>query len=60
MASLIGSQGPGFAVIYAPLLGVEASYLQASFDENSAQYGEPGDTITSGALSVNYNAFIVI
>ncbi|CAI8780534.1 protein-tyrosine phosphatase [Pseudomonas sp. IT-P2] len=39
---------PSMAAIYAPLLGVEASYLQAGLDQVTAQYGSMDNYLKQG------------
>ena len=48
VAATLGSLPPAMATIYAPLLGVEASYLQAGLDEVTAQYGSMDNYLKQG------------
>ncbi|MFD1813863.1 tyrosine-protein phosphatase [Rhodococcus gannanensis] len=48
VAYIQGTQGEAAAAIYAPLMGVEASYLQAGIDQLTADYGTVGNYLTTG------------
>jgi uncharacterized protein with beta-barrel porin domain len=48
VAATLASMPPAMAAIYAPLLGVEASYLQAGLDEVTAQYGSMDNYLKQG------------
>ena len=48
MAATLKALPPSMAAIYAPLLGVEASYLQAGLDEVTAQYGTMDNYLKQG------------
>ncbi|MFA5122377.1 tyrosine-protein phosphatase [Zavarzinia sp.] len=48
LAQLTTAYGAGFAAIYAPLLGVQASYLQAGLDQLAADYGTMDDYLKNG------------
>nr|WP_294971466.1 tyrosine-protein phosphatase [uncultured Pseudomonas sp.] len=44
----LNALSPTFAAIYQPLLGVEASYLQAGLDQLQASYGSVENYLTQG------------
>lgn len=44
----LSAYGPALADIYQPLLGVDASYLQAGLDQISASYGSVDDYLKQG------------
>ncbi|RAI65531.1 autotransporter outer membrane beta-barrel domain-containing protein [Pseudomonas fluorescens] len=44
----LAAMPPGMATIYAPLIGVEASYLQAGLDQVTAQYGTMDNYLKQG------------
>jgi protein tyrosine/serine phosphatase len=48
VASTLAQMPPSMAAIYAPLLGVEASYLQAGLDQVTAQYGSMDNYLKQG------------
>ena len=48
VAATLAAMPPAMAAIYAPLLGVEASYLQAGLDQVSAQYGSMDNYLKQG------------
>jgi protein tyrosine/serine phosphatase len=48
VAATLAHMPPEMAAIYAPLLGVEASYLQASLDQVTAQYGSMDNYLKQG------------
>nr|WP_218583276.1 tyrosine-protein phosphatase [Pseudomonas atagonensis] len=48
VAATLKALPPSMASIYAPLLGVEASYLQAGLDEVTAQYGSMDNYLKQG------------
>ncbi|MQU63128.1 autotransporter domain-containing protein [Pseudomonas sp. FSL R10-1350] len=48
IAATLKAMPPGMASIYAPLLGVDASYLQAGLDQVSAQYGSMDNYLKQG------------
>jgi len=48
VAATLAALPPSMAAIYAPLLGVEASYLQAGLDEVTAQYGSMDNYLKQG------------
>lgn len=48
VAKTLAMMPPSMAVIYAPLLGVEASYLQAGLDQVTAQYGSMDNYLKQG------------
>ncbi|MDD2102618.1 tyrosine-protein phosphatase [Pseudomonas putida] len=48
VAATLASMPPAMAAIYAPLLGVESSYLQAGLDEVTAQYGSMDNYLKQG------------
>jgi protein tyrosine/serine phosphatase len=48
VGATLASMPPAMAAIYAPLLGVEASYLQAGLDEVTAQYGSMDNYLKHG------------
>ncbi len=48
MAATLAAMPASMAEIYAPLLGVEASYLQAGLDEVSAEYGSMDNYLKQG------------
>ena len=48
VAATLKALPPSMAAIYAPLLGVEASYLQAGLDEVTAQYGTMDNYLKQG------------
>lgn len=48
VAATLASMPASMAEIYAPLLGVEASYLQAGLDEISADYGNMDNYLKQG------------
>lgn len=61
LASLQAAYGASYAAAYAPLLGVQASFLQAGYEQMSATYGTAATTTmtasSSDALSIDYQAF---
>lgn len=48
VAKTLAMMPPSMAAIYAPLLGVEASYLQAGLDQVAAQYGSMDNYLKQG------------
>lgn len=48
VAKTLAMMPPSMAAIYAPLLGVEASYLQAGLDQVTAQYGSMDNYLKQG------------
>ena len=48
VAKTLAMLPPSMAAIYAPLLGVEASYLQAGLDQVTAQYGSMDNYLKQG------------
>lgn len=48
VAKTLAMLPPSMAAIYAPLLGVEASYLQAGLDQVAAQYGSMDNYLKQG------------
>nr|WP_246884517.1 tyrosine-protein phosphatase [Pseudomonas chlororaphis] len=48
VAATLQALPPSMAAIYAPLLGVEASYLQAGLDQVIAQYGSMDNYLKQG------------
>lgn len=48
MAATLKAMPPAMAGIYQPLLGVEASYLQAGLDQVTAQYGSMDNYLKQG------------
>lgn len=48
MAATLKTMPPAMAAIYQPLLGVEASYLQAGLDQVAAQYGSMDNYLKQG------------
>lgn len=48
VAATLAAMPPSMAAIYAPLLGVEASFLQASLDQVTAQYGSMDNYLKLG------------
>jgi uncharacterized protein with beta-barrel porin domain len=48
VAATLKALPPSMASIYAPLLGVQASYLQAGLDEVTAQYGSMDNYLKQG------------
>jgi len=48
VAKTLAMMSPSMAAIYAPLLGVEASYLQAGLDQVAAQYGSMDNYLKQG------------
>ncbi|WP_064120955.1 tyrosine-protein phosphatase [Pseudomonas fluorescens] len=48
VAATLKALPPSMAAIYAPLLGVQASYLQAGLDEVTAQYGSMDNYLKQG------------
>jgi protein tyrosine/serine phosphatase len=48
VAATLKALPPSMAAIYAPLLGVEASYLQAGLDQVTAQYGSMDNYLKQG------------
>ncbi|MGY2188870.1 Tyrosine-protein phosphatase precursor [compost metagenome] len=48
MAATLAAMPPSMAAIYAPLLGVDASYLQAGLDQVTAQYGSMDNYLKQG------------
>ncbi|MFP3831143.1 tyrosine-protein phosphatase, partial [Pseudomonas sp. SIMBA_021] len=48
VAATLAAMPASMAEIYAPLLGVEASYLQAGLDEISADYGNMENYLKQG------------
>jgi outer membrane autotransporter protein len=48
MKATLAALPPSMAAVYAPLLGVEASYLQAGLDQVSAQYGSMDNYLKQG------------
>lgn len=48
MAATLAAMPPETAAIYAPLLGVDASYLQAGLDEVNTQYGSMDNYLKEG------------
>lgn len=48
MAAILDSLPPNLAEIYGPLIGVEASYLQAGLDEVKARYGSMDNYLKQG------------
>ncbi|WP_455886145.1 tyrosine-protein phosphatase [Pseudomonas rustica] len=48
VAATLAAMPASMAAIYAPLLGVEASYLQAGLDEVSAEYGSMDNYLKQG------------
>ncbi|WP_456021659.1 tyrosine-protein phosphatase [Pseudomonas protegens] len=48
VAATLKALPPSMAAIYEPLLGVQASYLQAGLDEVSAQYGSMDNYLKQG------------
>ncbi|MDD0842141.1 tyrosine-protein phosphatase [Pseudomonas sp. Gutcm_11s] len=48
VAATLAHMPASYAAIYAPLLGVQASYLQAGFDEVVAQYGSMDNYLKEG------------
>lgn len=48
VAATLAHMPPEMAAIYAPLLGVEASYLQASLDQVTAQFGSMDNYLKQG------------
>ncbi|WDY59994.1 tyrosine-protein phosphatase [Pseudomonas sp. PSKL.D1] len=48
VAATLAAMPASMAEIYAPLLGVEASYLQAGLDEVTAQYGSMDNYLKQG------------
>ncbi|WP_194791165.1 tyrosine-protein phosphatase [Pseudomonas sp. UFMG81] len=48
MAATLAHLPPGMAAIYQPLLGVEASYLQAGLDQVVAEYGSMDNYLKQG------------
>lgn len=47
-AGIVASQGEAVAQVYDPLLGVDASYLQAGLDELTAKYGTVQNYLRTG------------
>lgn len=48
VAATLAAMPSSMAAIYAPLLGVQASYLQAGLDEVTAQYGSMDNYLKAG------------
>jgi protein tyrosine/serine phosphatase len=48
MKATLAALPPSLAAIYTPLLGVEASYLQAGLDQVTAQYGSMDNYLKQG------------
>ncbi|MGE8150226.1 tyrosine-protein phosphatase [Pseudomonas vancouverensis] len=48
MKATLAAMPPSMAAIYAPLIGVDASYLQAGLDEVTAQYGTMDNYLKQG------------
>ena len=48
VAKTLAMMPPSMAAVYAPLLGVEASYLQAGLDQVTAQYGSMDNYLKQG------------
>jgi len=48
MQATLAAMPPAMAAIYAPLLGVDASYLQAGLDQITAQYGTMDNYLKQG------------
>ncbi|MGE8066215.1 tyrosine-protein phosphatase [Pseudomonas sp. NPDC089569] len=48
VAATLAAMPPSMAAIYAPLLGVDASYLQAGLDQVTAQYGSMDNYLKQG------------
>ncbi|MGE8190320.1 tyrosine-protein phosphatase [Pseudomonas sp. NPDC086278] len=48
VAATLKAMPPSMAAVYAPLLGVEASYLQAGLDQVTAQYGSMDNYLKQG------------
>ena len=48
VAATLAAMPASMAAVYAPLLGVEASYLQAGLDEVSAEYGSMDNYLKQG------------
>jgi protein tyrosine/serine phosphatase len=48
MAASLAAMPASMAAIYAPLIGVEASYLQAGLDQVTAQYGSMDNYLKQG------------
>ncbi|WP_085703738.1 tyrosine-protein phosphatase [Pseudomonas sp. B15(2017)] len=48
VAKTLAMMPPSMAAVYAPLLGVEASYLQAGLDQATAQYGSIDNYLKQG------------
>jgi protein tyrosine/serine phosphatase/uncharacterized protein YhjY with autotransporter beta-barrel domain len=48
VAATLKAMPPSMASVYAPLLGVQASYLQAGLDEVTAQYGSMDNYLKQG------------
>jgi uncharacterized protein with beta-barrel porin domain len=48
VAATLAHMPPEMAAIYAPLLGVEASYLQASLDQVTAEFGSMDNYLKQG------------
>ncbi|MFF0818320.1 tyrosine-protein phosphatase [Rhodococcus sp. NPDC003318] len=47
-AAIVQRRGEEAAAVYAPILGVEASYLQAGIDQLTADYGTVENYLTAG------------
>lgn len=48
VAATLAAMPPAMAAIYAPMLGVEASFLQASLDQVTAQFGSMDNYLKQG------------
>lgn len=48
VAATLKAMPPSMAAVYGPLLGVQASYLQAGLDEVTAQYGSMDNYLKQG------------
>nr|WP_157715135.1 tyrosine-protein phosphatase [Pseudomonas sp. PB120] len=48
VAATLAAMPPSMAAVYAPLLGVDASYLQAGLDQVTAQYGSMDNYLKQG------------
>ncbi|WP_286912873.1 MULTISPECIES: tyrosine-protein phosphatase [unclassified Pseudomonas] len=48
MAATLAHMPPSMAAIYAPLIGVDASYLQAGLDQVTAEYGSMDNYLKQG------------